>query len=688
MKKILWIFILITGFIQAQIENPIHWKSEIKHLKDKEYVAVFTANIENNWHLYSADAEEGIVIPTTFTFIPNPNIKLIGKTQEVGQKIKEYSQAFKANIVYYKNKVEYHQKFEILKDIPLNLEADVDYQLCNDKICLSPDGESFILKIEPEKNFAISKQSNKEVNEIVTPSKSIVKDTLSSKNNPEIEEVKNISNTPDSENKNIIIANLDVDNPINKECGDKIIQNEGYLWIFIFGFLGGLIALLTPCVYPMIPLTISYFTKNSNKNGKRDALIYAFFILFIFIIFTLPFHLINGINSDIFNQISTNVWLNLAFFIVFIVFAFSFFGFYDITLPSWMANKSDRASESGGILGLFFMALTLVIVSFSCTGPVLGSILAQSIQNPTQLTMAFSGCGLAWALVFGGFALFPNLLKSMPKSGGWMNTIKVVLGFVELALAFKFLSKADLVAKTFLLKREIFIAIWIIIAFATALYLLGFIKFPHDSKKSKIGTSRKIWSCLFFLIGIYLIPGLFPSQKPNLKLLSGLTPPLNVSIYKKDKEQGILGLSIQHDYFEALKIAKEQNKPILVDFTGFGCENCRKMEEFVWSEADIWQILNNDVIIASLYVDDSESLPEEEQIVVQLKDGRSRKIKTIGNKWSVFQKENFNSNSQPFYVLVTPDNQILNYPVAGYMKKEDFKKFLQCGIQTFKNLKK
>jgi thiol:disulfide interchange protein DsbD len=351
-----------------------------------------------------------------------------------------------------------------------------------------------------------------------------------------------------------------------------------------------------------------------------------------------------------------------------------------------MADKSDKASESGGLIGLFFMALTLVIVSFSCTGPVLGSILANAIQNPAQLTMAFGGCGSAWALVFGGFALFPRFLYNMPKSGGWMNTIKVVLGFIELALAFKFLSKADLVAKTFLLKREIFIGIWLITAFSAAFYLLGFIKFPHDNKKQKIGTARKIWAVVFTLFGIYLIPGLFPSDKPNLKLLSGLTPPLNVSLYHDGEKEGILGLNIIHDYYQALELAKKENKPVLIDFTGYGCENCRKMEEYVWSESSIWEILNNKVIIASLYVDDSEELPADKQKVLELPDGRKRKIRTIGNKWSTFQRENFNSNSQPFYVLITPDGRILNKPIAGYKDKDDFKNFLLCGISTYKNL--
>lgn len=681
MKKLFCLFLLINTFVQSQVKNPIKWEFEIHTLQQNQYEAVFTAFIEKGWHLYSKDIKVENAIPTTFTYPKNPNVKLLGNTKEIGKKIEEYSDVFEGTLVYLSNKVEYRQKFEVTGNKPIKFEAEVEFQICNDKVCLAPDGESFSRTVKPENIDELRSSVSSQAIEN--------KENHSQLNASEVVNKEDVNNKITVNKDNIVIPSLDINNPINKACGEKIIQDEGFLWIFIFGFIGGLIALLTPCVYPMIPLTISYFTKQAKnkKQGKRDALIYAFFILLIFLLFTLPFHLINGINPDIFNQISTNIGLNLVFFIIFIIFAFSFFGYYDITLPSWMVNKSDKASESGGIIGLFFMALTLVIVSFSCTGPVLGSILANAIQNPTQLTMAFGGCGLAWALIFGGFALFPQFLHNMPKSGGWMNTIKVVLGFLELALAFKFLSKADLVAKTFFLKREIFVGIWILIALAIVLYLLGIIKFPHDDKKAKIGSGRKVWAGIFTIIGIYMIPGLFPTNKPNLKLMSGLTPPLNISIYHKENEKGVLGLNIIHDYNQALELAKKENKPILIDFTGYGCENCRKMEEYIWSNPQIWQILNTELIIASLYVDDSELLPKEEQKVVDLKEGRKRKIKTIGNKWSTFQRENFNSNSQPFYVLITPENKILNFPVAGYMNKNDFQNFLQCGFKTFKELK-
>jgi thiol:disulfide interchange protein len=687
MKKLIWIFFILTLVTHAQVKNPIKWKSEIKHDKDNIYEAVFTAMLESGWHVYSKDIRVENAIPTSFTYPENSSIRLIGVTKEIGEKIEEYSDVFEGTLIYYSNKVEYRQRVEILGSKPVIFKAEVEYQICNDKVCLAPDGETFSFTLIPK---LINKEKSK-VLQTDTPkqqTKSVSK-ISSVTSPPKTDSTQEIKIGAVSKMNQIIIPSFNIAEPINKDCGDKIINDEGFMWIFAFGFLGGLVALLTPCVYPMIPLTISYFTKHakSKKEGKKDALIYAFFIVLIFVLFTLPFHLMSGINPDIFNQIATNIKLNLIFFVIFILFAFSFFGYYDITLPSWMANKSDKASESGGIIGLFFMALTLVIVSFSCTGPVLGSILANAIQNPNQLTMAFGGCGLAWALVFGVFALFPQFLHTMPKSGGWMNTVKVVLGFLELALAFKFLSKADLVAKTFFLKREIFIAIWILISLSIVLYLLGVIKFPHDNKQEKISIGRKIGAIIFTLIGIYMIPGLFPTEKPNLKLLSGLTPPLQISIYQNSQKNGVLGLTTLHDYDEAVKLAKKENKPILIDFTGYGCENCRKMEEYVWSEPDIWNILHDQLIIASLYVDDSEELPVNEQLVLHLKDGRKRKIKTIGNKWSTFQRENFNSNSQPFYVLVTPDNKILNFPVAGYMDKEEFKKFLLCGFTTYEKLK-
>ena len=424
--------------------------------------------------------------------------------------------------------------------------------------------------------------------------------------------------------------------------------------------------------------------------GRRDAMLYGFFILLIFVLLSVPFHLIDGIAGNIFNKISTSVWLNIAFFVIFIFFAGSFFGYYNITLPSSIANKSSKAEEAGGIIGIFFMSLTLVIVSFSCTGPILGSLLGSAVTGssnvPMLLTFALAGFGLSWALVFGLLALFPQALQSLPKSGGWMNTVKVVLGFIELGLALKFLSKADLVTKTFLLKRELFIVIWIILLIGLVAYLFGLIRFPHDDKNPKISFGRKLFGVVGIGFLVYLVQGLIPSERPKLSLLSGILPPLNVSYFHQDGD-GILGMHPIHDYFQAVEVAKKENKPILIDFTGYGCENCRKMEEFVWSQTDILPILQNEVVLASLYIDDKEELPENQQTKINIGEGQVKKIKTVGDRWSMFQQINFENNSQPHYVLVTPDGKVINPPVSGYMPKEDFKKFLECGVNYFKNRK-
>ena len=669
-------FSIVTMSFSAQIKDPVKFQLKINELGNNLYEAVLVANLEKNWHIYSKDIPEDSGIPTEM-ILSGKNIEVMGKVTEIGKKIDEYSEAFGTRIVYYSNRVSFVQKFK-LKDTSktANIAVEITYQTCDDRVCLAPNTVEFEQKIE---NKTIPEEENSEEGETTVQNNNI-KDSISNssiiKLNP----------------KNIRVESIDHKNPLT-DCGIKPEENTSdHFWILVLGFIGGLIALLTPCVFPMIPLTVSFFTKGAmNKSqGKKDAIIYGFFILSIFTLLSVPFHIIDGISGNIFNEISTNIWLNISFFTIFLFFAFSFFGFYEITLPSWIANKSSKAEETGGLIGIFFMALTLVIVSFSCTGPILGSLLGSAISGandvPMLLTFALAGFGLAWAIVFGALALFPQALQSLPKSGNWMNTVKVVLGFIELALALKFLSKADLVSKIFLLKRELFIGIWIVISIFLTLYLLGKIKFPHDDKNTKISTNRKVLGFLSMGIIVYLIQGLFPSDRPKLQILSGILPPINVSYFHNEKD-GILGMHPEHDYFKAIDLAQKENKPILIDFTGYGCENCRKMEEFVWSESDILPLLQNEVILASLYIDDKEILPENEQTSIDMGNGQKKKIKTIGDKWSMFQQINFNNNSQPHYVLVTPEGKVINTPVSGYMDKEDFKKFLECGINFYKNQK-
>ena len=680
------LFLFIITIFNAQIKNPVKFKFDINPVGKDEYEAVLTGTIEDKWHIYSQDLPPDSGIPTEFKITSKQGIQLIGKVQEIGKKHDEFSEAFGAQIVYYSNKVVFKQKFKP-KDAskPATITAEIMYQTCNDRVCLAPNTLEFEKQIEGSKT-AVAQEEKVEktkdtIYEVAPMGKvgTVLKPTNIEAQAPTV-----------AKQEGLKINSLDFKNPLTN-CGAEQQKPQNDNWLVLgLGFLGGLIALLTPCVFPMIPLTVSFFTKgNKNKaKGKRDAFIYGFFILLIFVLLSIPFHIIDGISGNIFNQISTNIWLNLFFFAIFLFFALSFFGYYEITLPSSIANKSSKAEEAGGLIGIFFMALTLVIVSFSCTGPILGSLLggvvAGATNVPTLLTFALAGFGLAWALVFGLLALFPQALQSLPKSGGWMNTVKVVLGFIELALALKFLSKADLVSKTFLLKRELFIVLWIIIAIGLVVYLFGKIRFPHDDKKPKISLTRRILGVFGSVFIGYLIQGLIPSEKPKLQMLSGILPPLNVSYFHKE-EDGILGLKPYHNYFEAIEVAKKENKPVLIDFTGYGCENCRKMEEFVWSQDDVLPILQNDLIIASVYVDDKEELPENEQIKIDMGEGQMKKVKTIGDKWSLFQQVNFNNNSQPHYVLVTPDQKVINSPVSGYMPKEDFKKFLKCGIDYFKN---
>lgn len=669
----------------AQIKDPVKFKYNINPLANNEYEAVLTATIDKNWHIYSQDLPQDSGIPTEMKLSSKEGIILLGKVIEVGKKHDEFSEAFGAQIVYYSDLVLFKQKFK-LKDgsKPATVSAEITYQTCNDRVCLAPNTLEFDQKVSP--TGTTTPETIATANDSATvPTAGITTDSLQT--------TATTASPIAAKQEGLKVASIDFKNP-QTDCGIAQEQNSENFWTYLLlGFFGGLIALLTPCVFPMIPLTVSFFTKGSadKAKGKRDAFIYGFFILIIFVLLSIPFHIIDGIAGNIFNQISTSIWLNIAFFVIFIYFAGSFFGYYDITLPSSIANKSSNAENAGGIVGIFFMALTLVIVSFSCTGPILGSLLGSAVTGsaniPMLLTFALAGFGLSWAIVFGLLALFPQALQSLPKSGGWMNTVKVSLGFIELGLALKFLSKADLVSKTFFLKRELFIVLWILITIGLVLYLFGKIKFPHDDKNAKISLPRKLVGVLGIGFIIYLIQGLFPAERPKLQYLSGILPPINVS-YLHDEKDGILGMHPSHDYFEALEIAKKENKPVLIDFTGYGCENCRKMEEFVWSEPDILPILQNELVLASLYVDDKESLPENEQTSIDMGNGQKKKIKTIGDKWSLFQQINFNNNSQPHYVLVSPDGKVINTPISGYMPKEDFKSFLECGIAFFKTNRK
>lgn len=490
----------------------------------------------------------------------------------------------------------------------------------------------------------------------------------------------------------IKVAAIDINNPVNP-CGDEGTKNKSILTIFFLGLLGGLIALLTPCVFPMIPVTVSFFTKKSQdkKKGITSAILYGLFIFLIYVAITIPFHVANSaISPEIFNNISTNVWLNLLFFVIFVVFAISFFGYFEIGLPAGLANKMDSKSGLGNIGGIFFMAGTLAIVSFSCTGPILGTLLVGvAEQGAWPLTAGAAGFGIALGLPFALFAMFPNWLQSLPKSGGWMTNVKVVLGFLELALAVKFLSNADLVKQWGLLKREVFIGLWILISLLTVLYLLGKIKFPHTSPVKKFSFTRIAFIVLFAAITIYLIPGLTNSKMADLKLISGFPPPRTTySLYSSDKNHQDIFEPIQNDYTGALELARKENKPVLIDFTGWACVNCRRMEEKVWPNSVVDSLMRNEFVVVSLYVDERRNLPLTEQIVYKTSTGQEKSIITVGDKWSTFQTENFGATSQPQYIILTADEIVLTKSKFYTPDADEFIKWLKCGLEAFESKKK
>jgi thiol:disulfide interchange protein DsbD len=656
MKKLVLLFLLLLSIsTNSQTSGtPIVWESTIQKVSETEYDAIFTATLFEAWHLYSQYNPEDASQPLEI-LIPEgkTGYNLIGKAKE-SKTDRAYSDVWEKEEIFFKDKATITQRIEILDATITSISLEVYGQVCK-QACIQIE-ESFAFSLD-------GKKLNKELILLSDKSKSLTKKLKL-----------DLKNT----------ALLDTGNKTAAESGSSLFN------IFLLGFVGGLFALLTPCVFPMIPLTVSFFTKQSQSKSKGifNAILYGVFIVIIYMLLSIPFHLIDGLDPSILNTISTNIWLNIFFFVVLVFFSLSFFGFYEITLPSSWGTKMDAASDVGGFVGIFFMALTLAIVSFSCTGPILGSLLAGSlgtVGDPAfQLSAGMTGFGLALALPFGLFALFPNLLNALPKSGGWLNTTKVILGFLELAFAFKFLSNSDLVGHWDLLKREVFIGLWIVIFSGLALYLFGKIKFPHDSPIKKLSFFRVSFGVLVFAFVIYLIPGTFKNPTWNLNALSGFPPPQFYSVYEQVSDCP-LGLNCYKDFNEGLQVAKETNKPILLDFTGWACVNCRKMEENVWSDSEVYTLLKEEYILISLYVDDNEKeLPKTAQFDFKKANGQIKKIRTYGDKWSTFQVINFRNASQPYYILMTADLEILNSP-QQYTDIITYKNWLKKGIVNFKS---
>ena len=657
MIKRLFLVLALMAFtiVHSQIFEPLKWKTSVEKLSDTEYNLVSTANIDSGWHLYAQDIPDGGPIATTFMFDDGGGtFKFIGNTtEEVGHIVDD--PIFEMKIKYFEKSAIFKQKVELIGDVK-TVNALVEFMVCNDKRCL---------KAEADLVFNINGTVNSEKN---------IKGNEKAINNKDVNNML-YGMTP---------------NDITLVSG-KIVEKKSLWTIFGLGFLGGLLALLTPCVFPMIPLTVSFFTKKggNKSSGIGKALLYGFFILLVYLILSVPFHLLDSVNPDILNEISTNVWLNVIFFLVFLFFAFSFFGYYELTLPASWTNKTTKGENAGGLIGIFFMALTLAIVSFSCTGPILGSLLAGSLTadgGAWQLTAGMAGFGVSLGLPFALFAMFPNMMNALPKSGGWLNTTKVILGFLELALAFKFLSNADLVKHWGLLKIEPFLILWIIIFTGLALYLFGKIKFPHDSPIKKLSFSRICGGILVAAFTIYLVSGFRVNNETKtftpLTLLSGLAPPVGYSWFYPSTSTN--NLKTFKDLKAGIAYAKQVNKPIMIDFTGYACVNCRKMEEHIWPLEKIDNYLRNEYVLISLYVDDKKDLPEAEQIEVNRINGGKRLLKNYGHKWANFQTQFFKTNSQPYYILLNSEGrQVLNEPVGYTPNENDYAKFLEKGLQVF-----
>ncbi|MCF7567159.1 hypothetical protein L3X37_02105 [Sabulilitoribacter arenilitoris] len=670
MKKLILILALAIGFNAfSQILEPVKWTTSVEKISEQEFYLIMKATIEENWHVYSQYTAEGGSLPIEITKAKDTDdYELQGKALE-SETIKKFNEVFEVTETFFDNEAILKQKIKLNKPDVSKVTLSLTGQVCKE-VCLQIDEVFTFFLNEDDQN------ANPE-------NKAIVDNTIV--NN------KLYGITTDD----LSVSSIKCEGEVANKASE--VQSGGKsLWsIFGLGFLGGLLALLTPCVFPMIPLTVSFFTKKSGQDkseGISKALLYGFFIFAVYIILSLPFHLLDSVNPDILNEISTNVWLNVIFFAIFLFFAFSFFGYYELTLPSSWTDKTTQGESSGGFIGIFFMALTLAIVSFSCTGPILGSLLAGSLTadgGAWQLTSGMAGFGVSLGLPFALFAMFPNMMNALPKSGGWLNTTKVILGFLELALAFKFLSNADLVAHWSILKIEPFLIIWIIIFAGLALYLFGKIKFPHDSPIKKLSFSRISGGILVAAFTIYLVSGFRVKKETNtftpLTLLSGLAPPVGYSfLYPNECPNN---LECFKDLKTGIAYAKKVNKPIMLDFTGYACVNCRKMEEHIWPLEKINNYLLNDFVLISLYVDDKKALPEEEQLNVNRVNGGTRKLENYGHKWANFQTQFFQTNSQPYYVLLSADGTtILNQPVSYTPDEEDYAKFLECGLSVFKKL--
>ena len=689
MRKIISFLLLsfVVYALQAQIKDPVKFKTELTPLSDTEAEVVFTAAIDKGWHVYSTDLGDGGPISATFNIDNKSGVELLGKLKPVGKEVATFDKLFEMKVRYFENTAKFVQKVKFTGGA-YAIEGYLEYGACDDESCLPPTQVPFKFSgVAKAGNAATTKteQPKAEQPEQKVVDKADKKEgatSVASKDSSAMMELVPATTTEAATDIQPAVASSELWKPVISDLqalGEEHGQEDmSWIYIFITGFLGGLLALFTPCVWPIIPMTVSFFLKRSKdkKKGIRDAWTYGASIVVIYVALGLAITLIFGASA--LNALSTNAIFNILFFLMLVIFAASFFGAFEIRLPSKWGNAVDSKAESTtGLLSIFLMAFTLSLVSFSCTGPIIGFLLVQVSTTGSVVAPAIGmlGFAIALALPFTLFALFPSWLKSMPKSGGWMNVIKVTLGFLELAFALKFLSVADLAYGWRLLDRETFLALWIVIFALLGFYLLGKIKFPHDDDDNKVGVTRFFMALISLAFAVYMVPGLWGAP---LKAVSAFAPPMQTqdfNLYKNEVHAKF------DDYDLGMEYARLNGKPVMLDFTGYGCVNCRKMEAAVWTDPKVSDLINNDYVLITLYVDNKTPLTEPVKII---ENGTERTLRTVGDKWSYLQRVKFGANAQPFYVLLDNQGKPLN---KSYAYNEDIPKyieFLQTGLENYK----
>jgi thiol:disulfide interchange protein len=690
MKKhvFLVLFLLSQLIAHAQILDPIKWKIQFKDKVGSEKEIIFTAKIDDGWHLYNTDLPEGGPVSTSFNYEKIQGATLIGKTIAKSKEIRKQDAVFNMELSWFVHEAIFVQRIRVTDKAKFLISGHVQFMGCNDENCIPPTPENFQFSGKDLSSDANSPASEKKNDESVENPTNINTETDQADSKITALQttslVTNNKDTTNAEYNNLNSSSLWT--PVIKtlqelganEDGSNVTDHTSWWWLFISGFFGGLLALLTPCVWPIIPMTVSFFLKKSNDRKKaiRDALLYGLSIVVIYLLLGLGITILFGASA--LNSLSTNAVFNLLFFGLLVLFAVSFFGAFELVLPSSWTNKMDKkADTTSGIVSIFFMAFTLVLVSFSCTGPIIGTLLVQaaSMNSFAGPAIGMFGFALALAIPFSFFAIFPNMLQNLPKSGGWLNTVKVVLGFLELAFALKFLSVADLAYGWGILDRETFLALWIVIFALLGFYLLGKIRLPHDSKMEHISVTRLFLAMISFAFTVYMIPGLWGAP---LKAISAFTPPASTqdfNLYKNEVHAAF------NDYDAGMEYARKQGKPVMIDFSGFGCVNCRKMENSVWQDARVKNLLEKDYVLITLMVDNKTPLAESYEVT---ENGRTRTIKTLGDKWSYLQRYKFGANAQPFYVLLNNQGLPLSHSYAYNEDLDKYIQFLEGGLKAFK----